>query len=421
MPLKKKSFGQDELLIFDDAIIYQRDGLWQFRMWLPTERKYVRKSLHTRNQTTAIQRGKDLYLRLYADLRQGKSYFSITAREGVARYVQHRQRDVEAGLIVPGRLVTIKAHLKHWLAFIGADTRLTELERNACEDYYHFRVSSAQRVAARQTTIINEQATINAMMSWLFRQGDTRIDGFEFRKLPRLDKNDDSVRRSTFEADEVAAIREVVVAYCDRVRLGLDGDEWQQRSLAAHYLLIAAATGLRTGEQLQLRWNDLSWSRHHSRRHGGDVGLVAIRVRAETSKVRTSRRFFCQDAGLFARWLKIAAPGKTAAELGDGLVFSLDGLQVITKRALLYHFDKIIKLAGIDRTGRNLVPYSFRHYFITQKIMGGLGYQQVAEMCGTSVGQIERTYYHLNDRMRITNALAGYEVDGDGLIVATAV
>jgi len=141
-------------------------------MWLPTERKYVRKTLNTRNQTTAIERGKDLYLRLYADMRQGKSYFSITAREGVARYVQHRQRDVEAGLIVKGRLVAIKAHLKRWLAFIGADTRLTELERNACEDYYHFRVSSARRVAARQTTIINEQATINAMMSWLFRQGE---------------------------------------------------------------------------------------------------------------------------------------------------------------------------------------------------------------------------------------------------------
>jgi len=71
MPLKKKSFGEDELLIFDDAIIYQRDGLWQFRMWLPTERKYVRKTLNTRNQTTAIERGKDLYLRLYADMRQG--------------------------------------------------------------------------------------------------------------------------------------------------------------------------------------------------------------------------------------------------------------------------------------------------------------------------------------------------------------
>jgi integrase len=148
--------------------------------------------------------------------------------------------------------------------------------------------------------------------------------------------------------------------------------------------------------------------------------LVEIRVRAETSKVRTSRRFFCRDQGLFAGWLKIAAPSKTASELADDLVFSLDAKTVITKRALLYHFERIIRLAGIERAGRHLVPYSFRHYFITQKIMGGLGYQQVAEMCGTSVAQIERTYFHLNDRMRITNALAGYELDEDGLVVTVA-
>jgi integrase len=67
-----------------------------------------------------------------------------------------------------------------------------------------------------------------------------------------------------------------------------------------------------------------------------------------------------------------------------------------------------------------LVPYSFRHFFITQKIMGGLTYGQVAEMCGTSISQIERTYYHLNDRMRMTHALAGYAVDEDGLVVAVA-
>ena len=418
MAVKKQVFGEDELLIFDDALIYRRDEHWQFRMWLPGENKYVRKSLHTRNRTTAIERGKDLYLRLYADMRNGKSYFSITAREGVARYVSYRQRDVEAGLIVKGRLVTIKAHLKHWLAFIGSDSRLTELERGACEEYYHLRVTSVRRFAARQSTIVNEQATINAMMSWLFRQGDARIDGFDFRKLPRIDKNDEAIRRSTFEAEEVAAIREAVSVYCDRARSRLDDDEWRQRSMAGHYFLIASVTGLRTGEQLQLRWGDLSWSQHHSRRHGGDVGLVSIRVRAETSKVRSSRRFYCRDEGLFARWLKIVAPGQDAAGIAERLVFSIDGTAPITKRALLYHFERIIKLAGVDRAGRNLVPYSFRHFFITQKIMGGVGYQQVAEMCGTSIGQIERTYFHLNDRMRITSALAGYEVDEDGLVVA---
>ncbi len=37
-------------------------------------------------------------------------------------------------------------------------------------------------------------------------------------------------------------------------------------------------------------------------------------------------------------------------------------------------------------------------------------------MCGTSATQIERTYYHLNDEMRVTHGLADYEIDEDGLI-----
>jgi len=37
-------------------------------------------------------------------------------------------------------------------------------------------------------------------------------------------------------------------------------------------------------------------------------------------------------------------------------------------------------------------------------------------MCGTSVAQIERTYYHLNDEIRLTNAVANYRVGSDGTI-----
>ena len=97
----------------------------------------------------------------------------------------------------------------------------------------------------------------------------------------------------------------------------------------------------------------------------------------------------------------------------------MDGKTPLTPRVILYHFDEILTRCEIDGgEERDLVPYSFRHYFITQRIMGGLGHAQVAEMCGTSITQIERTYFHLNDRLRITHALAGYEIDGDGLVVA---
>ena len=34
-------------------------------------------------------------------------------------------------------------------------------------------------------------------------------------------------------------------------------------------------------------------------------------------------------------------------------------------------------------------------------------------MCGTSVAQIEKTYYHLNDEICLTNAVADYKRNAD--------
>ena len=63
-----------------------------------------------------------------------------------------------------------------------------------------------------------------------------------------------------------------------------------------------------------------------------------------------------------------------------------------------------------------MVPYSLRHFMITQRIISGLTFRQVADMCATSVAQIEKTYYHLNDEIRITNAVDDYRRKEDGTI-----
>ena len=53
MALKKQHFAEGEIAIFDEACIYKRGEYWQFRMWLPKENKYARKSLRTRSEATA--------------------------------------------------------------------------------------------------------------------------------------------------------------------------------------------------------------------------------------------------------------------------------------------------------------------------------------------------------------------------------
>ena len=97
MTLKKQQFAEGEIAIFDEACIYKRGEYWQFPMWLPKENKYARKSLRTRSEETAIEKGKAAYLEIYANLRQGKSYFSITTKEGVEKYLSFRMRHVELG------------------------------------------------------------------------------------------------------------------------------------------------------------------------------------------------------------------------------------------------------------------------------------------------------------------------------------
>jgi site-specific recombinase XerD len=101
----------------------------------------------------------------------------------------------------------------------------------------------------------------------------------------------------------------------------------------------------------------------------------------------------------------------------DSLVFSLDGENSITQRAILYHFAKLLEIADIETANRDIVPYSFRHYFITQKLVNGLNHRQVADMCGTSITQIERTYYHIDGDMMVNAAMADHDTGNDGILL----
>ena len=86
-------------------------------------------------------------------------------------------------------------------------------------------------------------------------------------------------------------------------------------------------------------------------------------------------------------------------------------------RTLSKCFKIMLETAEIeDVVDRGIVLYSLRHFMITQRIMAGLSYKQVADMCGTSIMMIEKTYWHLNDEIRLTSALADYRRRNDGTI-----
>jgi site-specific recombinase XerD len=425
MPSKKVKTNGTEVAIFDDAIIYKRGEYWHLRYWLTKERKYARFSLKTKNLNTAKEVAKGHYHELKAKEYAGITYFSKTAKDGVAMYLEKRAKDIAIN-ITKGRFSTIKTHLEHWLNFIKRDTKLKELQITDCEDYYIKRVETkSKKKTLGIATVENEQSTINAMMKWLYKHKETNIDGFEFTKLKRIDRGNESLRRNSFTDDEVKDIRIELDKYIAEAQRDINEKENLVKAIIGYYLMISLMFGLRRGEQLKLEWRDYEEFEH--KLSGKDYALVKLTIRAETSKVNKTRRVVEKDTGYFDDLLKLQYPrflalqnNKNKSEqikFANSLVFSINAKTPISNRAIAYHFEKILKLAKIENMEtRNLVPYSFRHFYITQKVNSGLAPTAVAEIAGTSTTQIENTYYHTTQEKLIANAFAGYVIK-DGMLV----
>ena len=149
---------QQEHDIFDGAAKILRNkasgDVWQFRMWIAEEQKYVRKTLKTRDMQTALERGKTLYHETYSDVKTGKKIFGITLGELIDQYLEWRREDAKVGNITKERVVTLQSQLKHMVAYKNKSLKLAELDRMSMYDYANAR--KLKHPSVRDETIINE-------------------------------------------------------------------------------------------------------------------------------------------------------------------------------------------------------------------------------------------------------------------------
>ncbi len=378
-----------------------RNGdVYQCRVWLPTERKYLRRSLKTTDYETAIGRGEKLILETHSDISSGKKIFGITLGGLVDEYLEWRKKDVGATTngITQGRLVTIISQCRALLRTKSPDLRVAELDRNSFYDWGQMRLKDNPTITP--ATIQNETATINQIIAFGYRNGYSHFPKFEFRQI-KIPKGDigkrDIFDREKGEYDRLTAFLRSYVS-----KKGCpDAEERLERQKIRDYIYILSNTCMRTGELRQMTWNDVLGYRDAVDETGKNVCLVKLRIRKETTKVRNERTIIVRG-GDYIKRLRSYSPFTEPHHL---LFTNKTGTLKLGNKELYKHWDVIMRGIDIpDYRTRKLSYYSLRHFGITLRMDAGVPIADVAYIAGTSSTHIENHYRHIEDEMMIRGA-----------------
>jgi len=408
------------------AVIYQNDyDVWQFRIWLADENKYFRQSLRTKDKAKAISDAEEMFEDIRYMKRKGRKVYSISIKKAVEMYIEDKSKYVGidgANGIVKGRLVTIKSHLKHFLDYLHKDAKVKDLGVNTLLSYERegedisyelFR----KRKGIADVTIRNEIASINACMSFLHehREQLSDISSFKVPKIQsrKLDSDGEIVRRQTFTNEEWKTFYVAMRSYSAK-KNNPNIQEYVEKQLARHFLLVMANMGGRNGEIRQITHKNVSIENHVDAKQQ-KYSLARMKIEAHTSKVRIPRTIYANCGKYIERWIQIKKEcGITFTD--NDYLFSIDG-EEFSNRKLNHHFTKIMDMTNIAYDRRDyLVVYSLRHMFITNMSLSGASFESIAQHCGTSIQQIQKVYKHVSDDERRTFATMRYMNIGGNIV-----
>jgi len=403
--------------------------VWQFRMYIRTDKQHYRVSLRTRDFESAKARAVDKSMELSSMVRQDVKVFGVTLGELIKEYLDYRMNDVVIGDIVIGRHSAMKSQLNNLLRIKSGDTKLSELDRECLHDYYQTRKLENHLVT--KVSIRNEQATINAMFKYAYRKSHIPFEKLNFRKIKIL--KDEIGRRDTFTMDEYERLIKFMRKYVSKKECP-DDEERLERLIIRDYVFISTNTCARVGEIRQLRNKDVLDFKTMKDSKGKDVHLVKVRIRAETSKVRYERIITTRGAEYFNRLSK-----NTQYKDSNDFLFTFNGNQdehdkTITDRKWQKHWYALMDGIGLGHNGetmtdmdgedvpmethriRKLEWYSFRHLGIGFRVIAGNTVIEIAKMTATSTNHITETYLHYTDAMAESASVKNFSITEDGII-----
>lgn len=352
--------------------------------YIPSARRYFRKSLKTRNLQEASKAALEQYFELRQRLERGENIFSRSVQDLTTAFLESEQKRIRvdgrhSDGITGQRFTVVKAVVgKHFLKFAGEQTRLEKVQPNTFLGYYDFRRKGKEDI--RKSTLKNERSLLTAMCRFGVEKGFLPR-GF-IPQFPKISVNTQKYQskeeaRDAFTLEQFEVMARQLNKMADNAKSGADAYD---RKLFRDFVRIASVTGLRLGEQRKLKWSMVEL---------GDDDSVLIRVPKDTKT--GARPVAGPGANLFQRIREYSSHTKP----GDWVFADQKTGQQFSKRRLYDLWAELMEATGLKESGKNLTFYSLRHTYCTFRLMQNTDVFVLARNMGTSVKFIEDHYGHV--------------------------
>ena len=384
---------------------------------VPNTKNGKRMSLRTSSRERALQLSAEKVIDIRTQLAQGLK-LTFTTSEQLARAFLNskkiRIRDswegkLDAGLksITKERFKLIEGKIRNYfLPFVGASSNAKTLSYKKFDNEWEIwrknnpSARGKQSKKPKQSTIRDEMGMIREIWNWGIKNGyiePTQLAPFEDENLVP----DVQQRRETFEISEMSDfVKELTtnwypkqIQQCSDISIQSLNTRFDLQYVL-NLIMILAGTGMRPGELFKLKWKDIKFQDTEIDGKHKTVALIQVH---ESNK--TGAREVITDKGRYFEILKqISKKSFKSWKENDFVCRHLDGRRMTT-RWLRDQFAKIredLKLE--EKLGKTLVPYSFRHYYATERLYAGVPPEMVADNMGIEYKTMKKFYSHVLNR-----------------------
>ena len=204
--------------------------------------------MRTRDIDLARERARNIYLDYIAKARNNEPVFDRKAKELTDAYIEHQLKRHKQGSITKGFVDTLKARMKHYLRFVGENTKLTKIKEDKFEDYRLFRKEAAPNV--KLMTLYNERGTIKALYNFA-KEKSFIHKGYEprFGEWEKIKKSGEKINRDALSPKEWTTIYRYMQSWHTAKHVKSD-KQVEQRRFIYQFTLILCSSGIRFGEDV---------------------------------------------------------------------------------------------------------------------------------------------------------------------------